>query len=87
MKGHFSTDFTAAEIARLTAVQPFAFRSHDRDTGLTVLTIQDVFALFKREWRGGQGAALYMELKHPAFHKELVRCLQMIRSMCCGPWA
>lgn len=75
--GFYSTDFTAEEIATLNAVQPFPFRSHDHDVGSRVLTIQDIFALFQREWRGGQGSALYMEIKHPKFHAKLVRALRL----------
>jgi glycerophosphoryl diester phosphodiesterase len=68
-------DFTLKELKDLTAVQPFFFRTAEHNRGERIATIGEIFTLFKEAKTKGSGAGLYMELKHPQYHANLV-CLK-----------
>lgn len=83
--GFFVTDFSLQELKALDAKQPFAFRSAEHTTGgEQIAQISEIFALFKSARRNGSSAGLYMELKHPQYHADLV-CLDAKHTMLCLP--
>jgi glycerophosphoryl diester phosphodiesterase len=75
--GYFVADFTLQELKDLTAVQPFSFRTAEHNKGEKIATIGEIFTLFKDAKKKGSAAGLYMELKHPKYHADMV-CTQLL---------
>lgn len=79
MTGYFVTDFTLQDLKGLTAVQPFAFRTSEYNKGASIASISEIFAFAKKSWKSGGTAGLYMELKHPKYHSDLVSAPHMFQ--------
>ena len=70
--GRFASDFTAAEIKTLRAVEPLPERSQRYDGKFRIPTLEQVIALVNRETRrAGRTIGIYPETEHPTYHKGL----------------
>ena len=72
LEGWFSTDFTLEELRTLRARQPYPDRPHDHDGRYVVPTFDEILALrASLEAEVGRPIAVYPELKHPTYHRDL----------------
>jgi len=70
--GFFVSDFTLAELRQLRAVQPLPDRDHAYDGAFGIATFDEIVALSRRiSERLGRPIGLYVETKHPTYHREI----------------
>lgn len=71
-KGFFASDFTLQEIKSLQVVKSVANRADGDDSSIQVPTLDEILQLVHEESeRTGRKIGLYVETKHPSYHRLL----------------